>query len=186
MSDCLDNPRLPAECQRVLVDAARIRERVFELGAAIADGRGAEDLRLVTVLRGGLFFLADLCRAVPSDLSIDFLAVASYAPGGGASVRVTKDLDDDIAGARVILVEDVVDTGLTVNYVLSLLRARDPASVEVCALFDKPARRIADVPITYRGFEMTDEFLVGYGLDLDGRFRNLPYVASLKEEAVFG
>ena len=177
---------LPAECDRILVDAERIQTRVRELGEAIVADRSADDLRLVTVLRGGLFFLADLCRCVPADLSIDFLSVASYSPGGGSSVRVTKDLDDDIAGARVILVEDVVDTGLTVNYVLSLLNARNPASVEVCALFDKPARRIADVPIAYRGFEMSDEFLVGYGLDLDGRFRNLPYVASLKEEAVFG
>lgn len=177
---------LPAECDHILVAEADIRRRVRELGAALSEQFEGEDLRLVTVLKGGLYFLADLCRAVDTHVSLDFMSVAAYVPGGGASVRVTKDLDDDIAGARVVLVEDVVDTGLTVNYVLSLLAARGPATLDVCALFDKPARRIAEVPIAYRGFEMSDEFLVGYGLDLDGRFRNLPFVASLKEEAVFG
>ncbi len=169
----------------MLVTADEIATRVAELGVAITRD-AASDLRLVTVLRGGLFFLADLCREVELPVSVDFMSVAAYAPGCGASVRVTKDLDDDIRGAHVILVEDVVDTGLTVNYVLSWLRARDPARLEVCALFDKPARRIAEVPIAYRGFEMGDEFLVGYGLDLDGRLRNLPFVASLREELVFG
>lgn len=179
-------PPLPAECDRLLLDPERIADRVRELGESIVEAHPGSDLRLVTVLRGGLFFLADLCRTVDVPLAIDFMSVAAYVPGGGASVRVTKDLDDDIAGAHVVLVEDVVDTGLTVNYVLSLLAARGPECLEVCALFDKPARRIAEVPIAYRGFEMGDEFLVGYGLDLDGRFRNLPYVASLREEAVFG
>ncbi len=169
----------------MLVTADEIATRVAELGVAITRD-AASDLRLVTVLRGGLFFLADLCREVELPVSVDFMSVAAYSPGCGASVRVTKDLDDDIRGAHVILVEDVVDTGLTVNYVLSWLRARDPARLEVCALFDKPARRIAEVPIAYRGFEMGDEFLVGYGLDLDGRLRNLPFVASLREELVFG
>lgn len=182
----MSEPPLPLECERVLVSAERIAERVRELAGAIERDHGGCDVHLVTVLRGGLFFLVDLMRALDLPVTIDFMAIAPYRPGGGPSVRVTKDLDEDIEGRCVILVEDVIDTGLTVNYVRSLLLGRRPAELAVCALFDKPARRIADVPIAYRGFEMGDEFLVGYGLDLDGRYRNLPFVAALKEEAVFG
>lgn len=159
--------------------------RVTELGALITDRHGGEDLRLITVLRGGVFFLADLCRAIDAPVRTDFLAVTSYTPGV-PGVRVTKDLDDDISGARVVLVEDIVDTGLTLNYVHRFLQARSPASVEVCALLDKPARRIADVPIEWTGFVLEDRFLVGYGLDLFGRHRNLPYVANVRDEVVFG
>ena len=177
---------LPAESATAcLLDEAAIQQRVAELGAQITEDFAGEDLRLVTVLKGGLFFLADLCRAIDLPLSDRLhggLAVRAWV--SGATVRVTKDLSDDIAGASVLLVEDVVDTGLTVNYVLSLLRAHGPARLEVCTLLDKPARRIADVPIAYRGFELPDRFLVGYGLDLDGRYRNLPYVAVARDEAV--
>lgn len=174
---------LPEVCDRVLLDEARIKDRVRELGAQIAADFAGEDLRLITVLKGGLFFLADLCRAIEAPLTIDFLAVSQYEAGQGGVVRVTKDLSDDIGGASVVLVEDVVDTGLTVNYVLSLLRAHGPARLEVCTLLDKPARRIADVPISYRGFEMGDRFLVGYGLDVRGRYRNLPSIASVRRDA---
>lgn len=177
---------LPAECQAVVADRATIARRVRELGAEMTQEHVGRDLRLVTVLRGGLFFLADLSRAIDLPLQIDFLSVASYTPGSTGSVRMTKDLDDDISGAHVVLVEDVVDTGLTVNYVLQFLGSRAPASLEVCALFDKPSRRIAQVPLRRTGFELSDEFLVGYGLDLAGRYRNLPYVASLREEIVYG
>jgi hypoxanthine phosphoribosyltransferase len=174
----------PAVCDRILVDESAIRERVAELGKQIAEDFEGEDLRLVTVLKGGLLFLADLCRDIDLPLRMDFMAVSPYVVGGGGTVRVTKDLSDDIAGASVVLVEDIVDTGLTVNYVLSLLRAHHPARLEVCTLLDKPARRIADVPISYRGFSLSDRFVIGYGLDLAGRYRNLPYVASLKDEVV--
>ena len=177
---------LPAVCDSVLLSEEAIRSRVAELGADLTAEHDGSVIRLVTVLRGGLFFLADLARAVDAPVTMDFLAVSPYTPGRGGVVRVTKDLDDDIAGARVVLVEDVVDTGLTVNYVLSLLRARGPASVEVCALLDKSARRIADVPIAYRGFSMPDRFVVGYGLDLNGRYRNLPFIATLRDEVVEG
>jgi len=175
---------LPAVCDRVLVSEDEISARVAELGAQITEDFAGEDVRLVTVLKGGLFFLADLSRAIELPVAIDFMAVSPYAVGVGGMVRVTKDLSDDIAGASVVLVEDMVDTGLTVNYVLSLLRAHRPARLEVCALFDKPARRIADVPIAYRGFTLPDQFVVGYGLDLAGRYRNVRCVASLKDEAV--
>ena len=173
---------LPSICDRVLISENEIR--VAELGAQIAEDFAGEDIRLVTVLKGGLFFLADLCRAIELPVAIDFMAVSPYAVGVGGMVRVTKDLSDDIEGASVVLVEDIVDTGLTVNYVLSLLRAHTPARLEVCTLFDKPARRIADVPIAYCGFTLPDRFVVGYGLDLAGRYRNLRCVASLKDEAV--
>jgi len=175
--------RLP-EGSRVVADRGRIADTVSRLGEQIAADYSGEDLRLVTVLKGGLFFMADLCRAIPIPLEIDFLAVQPYVHDQGGLVRLTKDLSDAIEGASVILVEDVINTGLTANYVLSLLRARNPARLDVCTLLDKPARRIADVPITYRGMEMSEDFLVGYGLDLAGRFRNLPFVASLPDEAV--
>lgn len=176
---------LPPECSRVVIDPEMIAHRVRELGQEITQTHHDETVRIVTVLRGGVFFLADLCRAIDLDVRIDFLAVAPYVPGSPGAVRVTKDLDDDIEGSRVILVEDVLDTGLTANYVRSMLLSHGPASLEVCALLDKPARRIADVPIDYTGFHMSDRFLVGYGLDLGGRYRNLPFVAELKQEAVF-
>lgn len=177
---------LPEECSRIVLESDAIAKRVAQLGEQVAEAHPGETIHLITVLRGGLFFLADLCRAMPSDVTLDFLAVAPYVPGKGGVVRVTKDLDDDIAGGVVVLVEDVVDTGLTVNYVLSLLKARVPRVLEVCALIDKPTRRIADVPVDYVGFSMSDGFLVGYGLDLAGRHRNLPFIAELTEEAVFG
>lgn len=179
----MGRPALPDACEAVLFDAPTIAARVAELGREIVTDHAGEQLRLVTVLRGGLFFLVDLARAIDAPLTIDFMAVSPYTPGRGGVVRVTKDLDDDIEGASVLLVEDVVDTGLTVNYVLSLLRARSPRRLEVCALLDKSARRIAQVPITYRGFRAPDRFLVGYGLDLAGRYRNLPCIATLSEDA---
>lgn len=167
---------------RVLLLEAGIQRAVVQMGASISEQFAGEDLRLVTVLKGGLFFTADLCRAISIPLTLDFLAVAPYTQGVGGMVRLTKDLSDDIDGASVILVEDVVDTGLTVNYVLSLLKARNPKSVCVATLLDKPARRIATIPIEYRGFEMPDEFLIGYGLDLDGRYRNLRDISTLPDE----
>ena len=178
--------RQPAvDLSNVLISEAEIAACVRELGARIAEDFAGEDLRLVTVLKGGLFFLADLCRAIDAPLSIDFMAVSQYTPGVGGSVRVTKDLSDDIAGASVVLVEDVVDTGLTVNYVYSLLKARGASRVEICTLLDKPARRIAPVPVAYRGFQMSDRFLVGYGLDLDGRYRNLRAIHALGDQAAY-
>jgi len=120
------------------------------------------------------------------DVRIDFMSVAPYSQGQGGFVRVTKDLSDDIDDACVVLVEDVVDTGLTVNYVLSLLRAHSPRRLALCTLLSKPARRIADVDIDYCGFELADDFLVGYGLDVEGRYRNLPYIGAVRSEVILG
>lgn len=176
---------LPDICSHVVVDEDAIARRVAELGAELSRDLAGEDVTLVSVLRGGLFFLADLSRALTLDPIMDFIAVAPYVPGGAPGVvRLTKDLDDDIEGRAVVLVEDVVDTGLTVNYVLSLLAARRPKRLLLCTLLDKPARRIAEVDIAYTGFELSDDFLVGYGLDVRGRYRNLPYVAAVRHEVV--
>ena len=176
---------MPPDTARIVVGEQVLRATVTELGARIAEDYSGEDLRLITVLKGGLFFITDLCRAIPMPLSIDFVSVQPYARGAAGVVRLTKDLSDDIEGASVLLIEDVIDTGLTSNYVLTLLRSHRPKRLDVCALLDKPARRIANVPVTYRGLEMPDEFLIGYGLDLNGLYRNLPYVAALPDEAVF-
>lgn len=175
---------LPDVCDAVVVSADEISARVAELGSAITEAHHGNEVTLVTVLRGGLLFTADLCRAIDAPLTLDFMAVAPFQPGHGGVVRVTKDLSDDIRGSAVVLVEDMVDTGLTLNYVRTLLLAHEPASLEVCALFDKPARRIAEVPLAFRGFELPDRFVVGYGLDLGGRYRNLPYVASVREDVI--
>lgn len=167
-----------------VVSSADIDPRVVELGEAITRDYSGQDLRMVTILRGGLFFLSDLVRAVDMPVRMDFMAVSSYAGGSPGNVRITKDLDDPIQGASVLVIEDIIDTGLTLNYVLKNLKQRGPASLEVCTFLDKDVRRIVDLPIAYRGFEVPDEFLVGYGLDYRGRYRNLPYVAAL-DEAIF-
>ena len=143
-----------------------------ELSAAYPGG-----ILLVCVLKGSLFFLADLVRQVSVPCQVDFLAISTYAEGTGR-VRILKDLDEDVHGRDVVLVEDVVDTGLTCTYVLGELQARGPASLEVCALFDRRARRIVPVPIRFTGHQVGEELLVGYGLDVAGRYRNLPFVAA--------
>jgi hypoxanthine phosphoribosyltransferase len=175
----------PPEVGGILFDTGQIQSRVAEMGAAIGADYDGREVVLATVLRGGLFFLSDLCRAVPDPVRLDFMAISAYGalahPGG---VRITKDLDEDIEGKHVLIVEDIVDTGLTLNYLLGVLRSRRPASLEVAVLLDRDQRRIADVPIAYRGFHMPDVFAVGYGLDLKGRYRNLPYVGVLREDVL--
>ena len=168
----------------VLLTSDELSERVAELGAQIAADYAGRDLRLVTILKGGLIFLADLARAIDEPLSIDFMAVSSYAEGAPGAVRITKDLDDSIEGAAVLVVEDIIDTGLTLNYVLSNLRSRGPASLDVCTLLNKDVRRIVDLPVAYTGFDIPDRFVVGYGLDLRGFYRNLPHVGTVREEAL--
>ncbi|MDZ4177974.1 MAG: hypoxanthine phosphoribosyltransferase [Coriobacteriia bacterium] len=167
---------------RILLDADEIAARIAALGERIATDYAGRDLVLITVLKGGMIFLADLCRAIDLPLTVDFMAVSAYGPGAAGSVRITKDLDDPIEGRDVLMVEDIIDTGLTLHYLLRVLRQRKPASLAVCTLLDKDVRRIVDLSIEYRGFEVPDRFLVGYGLDLEGVWRNLPYVATLHDE----
>ena len=171
-----------------MIPAAEIRKRVGELGREIkADYPDEEDgapLHLIAVLKGACVFVADLARAVRRDVTLDFIGVSSYGAGTETSghVRITKDLDEDIAGRDVVLVEDVVDTGLTSQYLLGVLQQREPRSLHVATLLDKPSRRKVEVELSYVGFEIPDEFVVGYGLDLDQRYRNLPDVRTIESE----
>jgi hypoxanthine phosphoribosyltransferase len=174
-----------ADLAEVLISPAEIAAKVEELGGLIAEHYRGKELVLVSVLKGAVVFLADLMRAIPMPLSIDFLAISSYG-GEGASgvVRIIKDLDQDIAGRDVLMVEDIADTGLTLGYLLRTLRARNPASLQVCTLLDRSVRRIVDLPIAFRGFEIPDRFVVGYGLDYQHRYRNLPFIGVLKPEVL--
>jgi hypoxanthine phosphoribosyltransferase len=162
----------PRPAVRLVIDRETLQERVAELGVELrADYEGVEPV-LVSVLRGGVVFLADLVRATAMPCRVDFMAISRFdASEDTGVVRIVKDLDQDLSGAHVLVVEDIVDTGLTLTYLLRVLAARGPASLRVCALLDKRARRIVDVPLSYVGFEVPDEFLVGYGLDLDERER---------------
>lgn len=167
--------------QRVLIPQNRLQERVSELGQEISQAFDGKDLAIVAILKGSFVFAADLLRAMSIQCSIDFMGISSYAgqPGSGV-VRITKDLDESIAGRNVLLVEDIIDTGLTANYLLHALKQRKPASVDICALLDKSARRLIDLPIPYRGFEIPDVFVVGYGMDYQQLYRNLPHIAILR------
>jgi hypoxanthine phosphoribosyltransferase len=164
----------------VLIDEAALRARIVELAAEIsADYQGTENLLLVCILRGGVPFLVDLSRNLTIPHMMDFMAVASYGAGArtsGGEVRVTLDLQMNVRDKDVLLVEDIIDSGNTIASVLEILQTRQPASLKVCALLDKAERREAVVPIHYRGFQIPDKFVFGYGLDLDEYYRNLPFV----------
>ncbi len=165
----------------ILVQPDQLKERVRALGVQISADYEGRDLLLVGVLKGATFFVADLMRNITAPCELDFMALASYGSQTDSSgvVRILKDLDAPIEGRDVLIVEDIVDSGLTLQYLLRNLGARDPASLEVCSLLTKPERRKADVPIKYVGFEIPNRFAIGYGLDHAERWRNLPYVASL-------
>jgi hypoxanthine phosphoribosyltransferase len=169
-----------------IVEAEELQARVRELGAKITRDYAGRDVLLLGVLKGAVFFLADLMRTIELPCELDFMAVSSYGSLTDSSgvVRILKDLDSPIEGKDVLIVEDIVDSGLTLNYLLRNLRGRDPRSLEVCALLVKPGRRKIDLPIRYVGFEIPNRFVVGYGLDLDQRYRNLPYVAAVEDALV--
>jgi len=168
----------------VLLPGERIRARVAELGAQIAEDYAAKDPVLISVLKGAVPFLADLMRCMPIRLSLDFLEVSSYGTSTVSSgvVRILKDLAHPIEGRHVLVVEDVLDTGQTLAYVLDHLRVQHPASLRVCVLLDKPERRAVPVDLDYVGFEIPDRFVVGYGLDYGERYRNLPFIGVLQPE----
>jgi hypoxanthine phosphoribosyltransferase len=167
----------------LLYTAREIRDRVRELGAAITRDYTGREPVLVSVLKGSAVFLADLLLAIGVKARVDFMSISTYGSESQPSgvVRIMKDLDQDIGGEDVIVVEDIVDTGLTLSYLLSVLQARGPASVEVCALLDKSVRRITPLGIRYRGFDCPDRFVVGYGLDVGERFRNLPFILAVDD-----
>src|SRR5712691_5632694 len=168
----------------ILVQADDLQRRVRELGSEITRDYQGRELLLVGVLKGAVFFLSDLMRAIDVPCEVDFMAVASYGSATDSSgvVRILKDLDVAIEGRDVLIVEDIVDSGLTLQYLLRNLGARTPRSLEVCALLTKPERREVDLPTRYVGFEIPNRFVVGYGLDHAERYRNLPYVAALSDE----
>ena len=167
----------------ILVQRDELDRRVRSLAAEIAADYEGRELFLVGVLKGAVFFLSDLMRHLDRECEVDFMAVSSYGSSTDSSgvVRILKDLDVSIEGRHVLIVEDIVDSGLTLSYLLRTLSARNPASLEVCALLTKPERRKVDLPIRYVGFEIPNRFAIGYGLDHGERFRNLPYVAVLED-----
>ena len=170
--------------REILLPAGMIQQRVQVLAEAVSKDYAGLNPLLVGVLKGVLFFMADLLRAMTIPAEVDFMAVASYSAQSRDQglVRLEKDLEVPLAGRHVLFVEDVIDTGLTLNYLLRTLRARQPASLEVCVLFDKPQRRLVDIPLKYTGFDLPSRFVVGYGLDYRERYRNLPFVGLLDPE----
>lgn len=170
--------------QDILLPAEVIRRRVAELGEAISRDYRGEEIFLVGVLKGAWMFLADLARHITIPAAFDFMSVSSYGASTKTSgvVQIIKDLEESIEGRHVLIVEDIVDTGLTLSYLVDLLKRRRPASLKICVLLDKPSRRVTRVYLDYVGFEIPDAFVVGYGLDYAGRFRNVPYVFTLRPE----
>jgi hypoxanthine phosphoribosyltransferase len=175
------------DVEEVLLSSDELQARVAELGAQLSADYAGRHPVLVSVLKGSIVFLADLIRAMEIPLSVDLMEVSSYGAGTETSgqVRILKDLSRSIEGRDVIVVEDIIDTGLTLNYLLRYLHDKNPASIGICCLLDKPARRLAPIEIDYRGFTIADRFVIGYGLDYDERYRNLPYVGVLRP-SVYG
>ena len=179
---------LGQDIQQIFLTSEQIQQRVTEMGRQISQDYYGKNPILVGALRGVICFMADLLRAITVQVEVDFIAVSSYSKESRDQglVRMVKDLDRPVTGRHVIFVEDVIDTGLTLNYLMNNLRARQPASLEVCVLFDRKMRRLIDLPLRYKGFDLPDYFVVGYGLDHQERYRNLPYVGILKPEVLFG
>ena len=173
------------DIDHILVSEQQLRDKVAELGAAISRDYAGRDLLLVSILKGAVVFMADLMRAVTIPCGIDFMVVSSY---GGANttttglVKIIKDLDQDLTGKDVLIVEDILDTGVTLSHLVPMLQMRNPNSVKICAILSKPSRRQADIEPDYKGFDVPDEFVVGYGLDYDEKYRNLPSVGVLKPQ----
>jgi hypoxanthine phosphoribosyltransferase len=166
----------------IVLSADDIRKRVVDLGAQMTRDYAGRSPLLVAVLKGSVVFLSDLVRAIDLPVRVDFMSISSYGEGGRSGVvRILKDLSSSIEDDDVILVEDIIDTGLTVTYLLATLRARNPRSLEVCALLDKSVRRIIEVPLRYKGFDIPDEFVIGYGLDHQGRYRNLRSIIGVRD-----
>jgi hypoxanthine phosphoribosyltransferase len=174
--------------QEILIDENRLQKRVAELGQQIsADYEGIEDLLLLCILKGGVMFLVDLTRHITVPHEIDFLAVSSYGRGAREStgnVRIDMDLSEGVTGRHLVIVEDIIDTGHTLRFVMDVLMARNPASLRLCTLLDKPSKRTVDIPIDYTGFQIENKFVFGYGLDLDEKYRNLPFIGVVKQVAL--
>lgn len=172
------------DIREILIAEDVLQSKVKELGAKITEDYKDSDLLLVCVLKGAVIFVSDLMRNIDLPLDIDFMAISSYGTNTQSSgvVRILKDLNTAIEGRHVLIVEDIIDSGLTLSYLVDNLKSRRPASVEICTILDKPDRRKTNLEIKYTGFQVPDEFVVGYGLDYAEKYRNLPYIAVLKEE----
>ena len=170
------------DLQEIMLSEQQIKAKVQELGQRISQDYRGESVVLIGILKGSVIFLADLVRCISVPVVFDFMAVSSYGSGTQSSgvVRVLKDLDHSITGKHVLIVEDIVDTGLTLNYLINNLKSRGAASLKVCTLLDKPERRKVNIQIDYHGFSIPDQFVVGYGLDFNSNYRNFPYIAVLK------
>ena len=168
----------------VYLDADTIAARVRELGAEITRDYQGQELLLISILRGAIFFMADLARAIDIPVEMDFLAISSYteehSDAGAKAIRFLKDLDQPVKDKNVLIVEDMIDSGLTLHYIVRSLQLRRPRSLDICTLFDRPYQRLVDIDVRYRGFEVSDDFFVGYGFDYRQSFRNIPYVAYLQ------
>ncbi|MDD5014696.1 MAG: hypoxanthine phosphoribosyltransferase [Atribacterota bacterium] len=176
------------EIDEILITEEQIREKITELGKRITQDYQGKDLVFIGVLRGAVVFMADLARAISVPMIFDFIAISSYGAATESSgvVRILKDLDETIAGKDVLIVEDIVDTGLTLDYLLRILKSRKPASLKVCTFLNKSVRRKAKVNVDYSGFDIPNKFVVGYGLDYAGKFRNIPFVFTLNPEIYQG
>jgi len=170
------------DLEKILFTQEQIRERIVELANEISRDYEGKEVMLVTVLKGAVFFMTCLAHALKIPVRVDFLGIASFSPGKALPgvVRISKDLDQDIQGMDVLVIEDIVDTGLTLRYLLNVLASRQPNSLVVCTFLDKPTRRLVEIPVKYRCFEIPDRFVVGFGLDYDQRYRTLPCVGILK------
>ena len=176
------------DIKKVLISEEEIQAKVAEIGARISEDYAGKNLLMVGILKGSVVFMADLMRAVGVHAQIDFMSVSSYSSGTKSSgvVKIIKDLDNNVEGYDLLLVEDILDSGLTLSYLREMLQNRHPNSIKIVTLLNKPARRTADIQPDYCCFDVPDEFVVGYGLDFDERYRNLPYVGVLKEEVYQG
>ncbi len=170
------------DIERVLLSEEQLQQRVRELGEEISKEYAGKEILMIGVLRGAVMFMADLARAIAVPVMIDFMAVSSYGTSTSSSgiVRILKDLDEEVAGKHVLIVEDIIDSGLTLSYLVDNIKSRQPASVRICTLLNKPERRKVDLEVNYNGFVVPDEFVVGYGLDYAEKYRNLPFIGILK------
>lgn len=167
-----------AEQVKVLISEEEVSKRIAEIGREISEAYAGKEIHLICVLKGGVFFMCDLAKTITIPVSMDFMSVSSYGDGTSSSgiIKIVKDLDESLEGKHVMVVEDIIDSGRTLSYLLEILEKRKPASMGLCTLLDKPERRVRDVQVDYVGFEVPDEFVVGYGLDYAQKYRNLPYI----------
>ena len=173
------------DIDHILVSQQQLQDKISELGAQISRDYDGHELLLVSILKGSVVFMADLMRAITIPCAIDFMVVSSYGGSNTTTtglVKIVKDLDQDLSGKDVLIVEDILDTGVTLSHLMPMLQMRNPRSVKICSILSKPSRRKADIEPDYMGFEVPDEFVVGYGLDYDEKYRNLPYIGVLKPE----